>query len=84
MSCFFCQVRVHHLPGDVMAQGCTMGKRQADRGSVMRFAVFYWETLGLGSCMDVNLTCSTYLNIVADQVHHFMVFPHGSRLFYAG
>ncbi|KAF7654794.1 hypothetical protein LDENG_00064660, partial [Lucifuga dentata] len=39
----------------------------------------------LGSCIyvDVTLTCTTYLNIVANQVHTFMamVFPDGSGLF---
>ena len=60
-----------------------MGGRQACGGSVMLWAMFCWETLGPGIHVDVTLICTTYLNIVADQVHPFMatVFPHGSELF---
>ena len=45
--------------------------------------MFCCETLGPGIHVDVTLTCTTYLNIVADQVHPFMatVFPDGSGLF---
>ena len=45
--------------------------------------MFCWETLGPGIHVDVTLTRTTYLNIVADQVHPFMamVFPDGSGLF---
>ncbi|MCI4395292.1 hypothetical protein PGIGA_G00178730 [Pangasianodon gigas] len=46
--------------------------------------MFCWETLGSGIHVDVTLTCTTYLNIVADQVYPFMVteFPNGSGLFH--
>ena len=39
--------------------------------------MFYWETLGLAIIVDVTLTCTTDLSIVADHVHPFMetVFP---------
>ena len=50
----------------------TVGRRQASGGSVMLWAMFCWETLGPGIHVDVNLTLSTYLNIVVDQVHPFM------------
>ncbi|KAK3511175.1 hypothetical protein QTP70_032220, partial [Hemibagrus guttatus] len=56
-----------------MAPGCTMGRRQASRGSVMLWAVFCWETLGPAIIhVDVTLTCTTYLSIAADHVHPFM------------
>jgi len=57
-----------------------MGRRQAGRGSVMLWAMFCWETLGPAINVDVTLTCTTYLSIVADHVHPFMetVFPGGS------
>ncbi|MCI4378051.1 hypothetical protein PGIGA_G00211420 [Pangasianodon gigas] len=55
-----------------MASGCTMGRRQAGRGSVMLWAMFCWETLGPGIHVDVTLTRTTYLNIAADDVHPFM------------
>lgn len=37
-------VRVCHLPGRGMPPGCTMWRRHASRGSVMRWAMFCWET----------------------------------------
>ncbi|MCI4388645.1 hypothetical protein PGIGA_G00088540 [Pangasianodon gigas] len=77
------RVRVHHLPGEEMAPACTMGRMQAGGGSVMLWAMFCWETLGPGIHVDSILTHTTYLNIVADQVHPFMamLFPNGSDLF---
>ena len=60
-----------------------MGRRQAGRGSVMLWVMFCWETLGPAIHVDVTLTHTTYLSIVADHVHPFMetVFPGGSGLF---
>ncbi|KAK3524459.1 hypothetical protein QTP70_029308, partial [Hemibagrus guttatus] len=55
-----------------MAPGCTMGRRQAGGGSVMLWAMFCWETLGPAIHVDVTLTSTTYLSIVADHVHPFM------------
>ena len=71
------RVRVRRLPGEVMAPGCTVGRRQAGGWSVILWAMFCWETLGPAIHVEVNLTC------VADQVHPFMamVFPDGSGLF---
>ncbi|XDV38453.1 hypothetical protein PO909_007853 [Leuciscus waleckii] len=71
-SCFLLhhvdgRVHVHCLPGEVVKSGCTVGRGQADGESVMLWAMFCWETLGPAIHMDVNLTCATYLNIVADQ-----------------
>ncbi|MCI4377385.1 hypothetical protein PGIGA_G00202980 [Pangasianodon gigas] len=65
-----------------MAPGCSTGRRQAGGGSVMPWAMFCWETLGPGIYVSATLTRTTYLNIVADQVHPFMatVFPNGSGL----
>ncbi|KAK3544698.1 hypothetical protein QTP86_026097, partial [Hemibagrus guttatus] len=66
-----------------MAPGCTMGRRQAGGGSVMLWAMFCWETLGPAIYVDVTLTRTTYLSIVADHVHSFMetAFPDGCGLF---
>ncbi|MCI4375370.1 hypothetical protein PGIGA_G00108680 [Pangasianodon gigas] len=60
-----------------------MGRRQARGGSVMLWAMFCWETLCPGIYVDVTLTRTTYLNIVADQIHPFIatVSPNGSGLF---
>ncbi|KAK3519268.1 hypothetical protein QTP70_023136, partial [Hemibagrus guttatus] len=52
------RLRVHRLPGEHMAPGCTMGRRQASRGSVMLWAVLLGN---LG-------THTTYLSNVADHV----------------
>ena len=62
------RVHVCHLPGEVMAPGCTVGRRQTGGGSVMLWAMFCSETLGLAIHVDVKLTHVTYLNIIADQV----------------
>ena len=77
------RVRVRLLPGEHMAPGCTMGRRQAGGGSVMLWAMFCWETLGPAIHVDVTLTRITYLSIVADHVHPFMetVFTSGCGLF---
>ena len=66
-----------------MAPGCTMGRSQAGGGSVMLWAMFCWETLGPAIHVDVTLTRTTYLSIVADHVHSFIetVFPGGCGLF---
>ena len=65
-------VRACRLPGEVMAPGCTVGRRQVGEGSVMLWAMSCCETLGLAIDVDVNLTRVTDLIIVADQVHPFM------------
>ena len=75
-SCFLLHhvdgwVCVHWLAWGERMPGCTMGRGQADRGSVMLWAVVCWETLD--PAMDVTLTRTTYLNIVADQLHSFIV-----------
>ena len=45
-----------------------MGRKQADGGSVMLLEMFCWETLGPAIHVDVTLTCTIYLSIVADHV----------------
>ena len=79
------RVCVRHLPGEHMAPGCTMGRRQASGGSVMLWAMFCWETLGPAIHVDVTLTRTTYLSIVADHesdgaspalhFYHFSLLP---------
>ena len=64
-------VCVRHLPGEHMAPGCTMGRRQAGWGSVMLWAMFCWETLGPAIHVDVSLTHTTYISFVADRAHPF-------------
>lgn len=87
-SCFLLhqvdgQVCVRRLPVEHTAPGCTTEKKQADGGSLMLWAMFCWETLGPAVHVDVTLTHTTYLSIVADHVSPFMeaVFPDGSGFF---
>ena len=56
-----------------------MGRRQAGGGSLMLWAMFYWETSGPAIHVDVTLTHTTYRSIGADHVHLFMqtVNPDG-------
>ncbi|KAI4872592.1 hypothetical protein NFI96_002177 [Prochilodus magdalenae] len=77
------QVCVLRLPGDVRSPDCTVGQIKDGGESVTLWAMFCWETLGPIIHVDVGLTCATYLNVVADQVHPFMVmvFPDGSGIF---
>ncbi|KAK3513336.1 hypothetical protein QTP70_012369 [Hemibagrus guttatus] len=77
------RVCVRLLPGEHMPPGCTMGRRRAGGDSVLLWSMFYWETLGPAVHVDVNVTRSTYLSIVADHVHPFMetLFPDGCGLF---
>lgn len=65
------RVHVHYLPGEKMASGYTMEKKQTSGVNVL-CAMICWETLGLGIRVYVTLTCTTYLNIIANQVHTFM------------
>ena len=66
-----------------MAPGYAMGRGQAAGGSVMLWAMFYWETLGPAVHLDVTYTPTTYLSIVTDHVHLLMemVFPVGRGSF---
>ncbi|KAK3549087.1 hypothetical protein QTP70_031342 [Hemibagrus guttatus] len=76
---------VRCLPGEHMAPGCTMERRQAGGGSVMLWTMFCWEILCPAIHVDITLTRTTYLSIVADHVHPFMEtvkgFPDGCGLF---
>ena len=60
-----------------------MDRRQAGGDSQMLRATFCWETLSLAIHVDVPLTCTTCLSIVADHVHPFIEtgFPDGSGVF---
>lgn len=58
-----------HLAGAETSSGCIMGRIQAGRGSVKLWAMISWESLGLAICVDVALTCTTHVNIAADQVY---------------
>lgn len=52
-----------------LVSGCTMESRRAGRGRVIIWAMLCWETFGPAIHVDVMLTCTTYLSIIADHVH---------------
>ncbi len=41
-----------------MAAGRIMGRKQGSGGSVMFWAMIFWETMGSGIHVDVTLTCT--------------------------
>jgi len=57
---------VHCLTGGSDGTSVTVGQRQAGGGGVMLWAMFCWETLHPAIHVEVNLTSTTYLNMVAD------------------
>lgn len=73
-------VLVHSLGEKLMVPGCAIGRMQAGGGCLMLWAMFCWATLGPGNHLDVTLSHTIYLNVVADQVHPFMatLFPDAS------
>ena len=71
-----------HLPGEHGTRMHYM-KKTSRGGSGMLWAMICWEVLGPAIHVDVTLTRTTYLNIVADHIHPFMemVFPDVCGLF---
>jgi hypothetical protein len=55
-------------------------------GGVMVWGVFSWHTLGPLIKVEQCLNATTYLNIIANQVHPFMaaVKPYANVFFSAG
>lgn len=74
-------VCVHHLPGKVIAPACTLGRRKVVGGTVILWAMIWYK---IANHMNITLTYTTYLNMVANQVHPFMqtVFTNGSYSFH--
>lgn len=66
------QVRWHRLPGEHMAPGCTTEEGKPAEAVRWLWAMFCWKTLGLAIHVEVPLTHTTYLSIVADHAHPFM------------
>lgn len=72
------RVCVGHLLGEHLGPGCTMGQREATGGSVMLWAMFCWESLGLALHVDATLLGPNYLSTAADHVDPFMETVNGS------
>lgn len=81
--CLDTWVHMHLFPGEEMAPGCTVRRKQVVRSSVMFWTIFYWKSLGSGIHVDSTLTHTTYLYIAAEQVHSIiaMVFLNSSGLY---
>nr|KAF6369233.1 hypothetical protein mMyoMyo1_010611 [Myotis myotis] len=62
---------------------CMSTTLQAGGGSVMVWGMFSWHDLGLLIHVEQRLTSTTYLSIVADQVHPIMLmaYPNGDGFF---
>lgn len=60
-----------------------MGRMQASRGTMMLWAMFYWDTVAPAIHVDVTVTQTTYQSTAADHVHPLMkaVFPDGCDFF---
>lgn len=66
-----------------MAPGCSMERRHADGDSYNALGAILLRNLGSCHSCGCYLTRTTYLNIVADQLHPFMkmCFPGGFGFF---
>ncbi|ROL55318.1 Transposable element Tc1 transposase [Anabarilius grahami] len=62
------RVHVCRLPGEHMAPGCTMGRRQAGGGSVMLWPMFCWETLGPAIHVDTE---GSWKQAGVEQTRHY-------------
>nr|KAF6324887.1 hypothetical protein mMyoMyo1_008338 [Myotis myotis] len=87
-SCF----QLHHADGRVriwrkqhesMQPTCMSTTLQADGGSVMVWGMFSWHDLGPLLCVEQHLNSTTYLSIIAGQLHPIMLmaYPNGDGFF---
>lgn len=67
------------MAGYVCITQRTMGKKWADRGSVKFWALFFWETMGPGTQLNVTLKCTTYVIMFTPLMA--TVFHNGNSLF---
>ncbi|GBM16915.1 Transposable element Tc1 transposase [Araneus ventricosus] len=77
------RVRVRRLPGEQFLPSCTAGHTQAGGGDIMLWGTFSWVSLGPVVVVEQTMKAENYLNIIADQLHSYMVFvfPTGNRIF---
>ncbi|GBL92538.1 Transposable element Tc1 transposase [Araneus ventricosus] len=73
------RVRVSHLPSKQLLPFCTAGHTQAGGGSIMLWGTFSWAALGPGVVVEQTMKAANYLNIIADQLHPYMVFVFPTR-----
>ncbi|GBM52227.1 Transposable element Tc1 transposase [Araneus ventricosus] len=76
-------VRIHCLPGEQLLPSCIAGHTQAGGGGIMLWGTFSWAALGPVVVVEQTMKAANYLNITADQLHHYMafVFPTGNGIF---
>ncbi|GBO00817.1 Transposable element Tc1 transposase [Araneus ventricosus] len=77
------RVRVRRLPGEQLLPSCTAGHTQAGGGGIMLWGTFLWAVLGPVVVAEQTMKAANYLNIIADQLHPYMVFvfPTGNGIF---
>ncbi|GBM64038.1 Transposable element Tc1 transposase [Araneus ventricosus] len=68
------RVRVRRLPGEQFLPSCTARNTQAGGGGFMIWGTFSWATLGPVVLVEQIMKAANYLNIIADQLHPYMVF----------
>ncbi|GBM81448.1 Transposable element Tc1 transposase [Araneus ventricosus] len=75
------RVRVRRLTGEQLLPSCTECHTQADGGGIMLWGTFSWATLG--PVVEETRKAAIYMNIIADQLHPYMVFvfPTGNGIF---
>nr|KAF6355158.1 hypothetical protein mMyoMyo1_011357 [Myotis myotis] len=77
------RVRIWRKQHESMHPTCMSTTLQAGGGSVMVWGMFSWHDLGPLIRVEQRLNSTTYLSIVADQVHPIMLmaYPNGDGVF---
>ncbi|GFV99621.1 transposable element Tcb1 transposase [Trichonephila clavipes] len=77
------RVRIRRLPGEQLLPQCTVGHTQAGGGGILLWGTFSWASLGPVVVVEQTMNTTGYLNIIADQLHPYMVsvFPAGNGMF---
>nr|KAF6310702.1 hypothetical protein mMyoMyo1_008760 [Myotis myotis] len=77
------RVRIWQKQHESMHPTCMNTTLQAIGGSVMVWGMFSWHDLGSLIHVEQHLNSTTYLSIIADQVHPIMlmVYPNGDGFF---
>nr|KAF6330375.1 hypothetical protein mMyoMyo1_012365 [Myotis myotis] len=77
------RVRIWQKQHESMHPTCMSTSLQAGGGSVMVWGMFSWHDLGPLIRVEQRLNSTTYLSIIADQVHPIMLmaYPNGDGFF---
>ncbi|GBM66903.1 Transposable element Tc1 transposase [Araneus ventricosus] len=75
------RVRVRHLTGEQLLPSCTAGHIQACDGGIMLWGTFSRAALGPVVVVEQTMNAANYLNIIANQLHPYMVFVFPNGIF---